>query len=295
MTRTRLFVEGALPILLMAVLLSAGALRASQSAPSAEARVDQVFARWTATTPGCAVGVAQNAKPVLRKAYERPITITQMLKWNENFVKPVVGDAEFAKIQETPGAFNDGRMGSYAMGLMVGDRLGVPNISHSGSTAGYRAHLNRFPEQHLSVAVLCNVSSGAATQYANAVSDIYLGTPARTTTAAAAGGGGRGAGPGGGRSGQQPPAYTPAARQLASYAGTYTSDEAETEFVVAVEGQDLVLRRRPATRTVLRPTAADTFEAGGLGTIRFHRTEPEVTQLGVSQARVFDLRFQKVR
>ncbi len=49
-------------------------------------------------------------------------------------------------------------------------------MSHSGSTAGYRAHLTRFPKQHLSVAVLCNVATGTATQYAQAAADMFLGS-----------------------------------------------------------------------------------------------------------------------
>src|SRR5688572_129183 len=31
--------------------------------------VDQVFAKWTTATPGCAVGVSAGARPVLLKAY----------------------------------------------------------------------------------------------------------------------------------------------------------------------------------------------------------------------------------
>ena len=34
-----------------------------------EADVDRVFAKWTSSTPGCAVGVAVGGKPVLTKAY----------------------------------------------------------------------------------------------------------------------------------------------------------------------------------------------------------------------------------
>ncbi len=217
-------------------------------------------------------------------------TVGDLLRWNENFVRPLVGDAEFVRVQQAAGSFNDGRPGAYALGVMLGQHNGVPQVSHSGATAGYRAHLVRFPDHHLSVAVLCNVSSGAATPYANAVADIYLGPAVPTTTTAPAGGGRAG-----GRGGAPAATYTPTPAQLASYAGTYTSDEAETVFTIVVEGKDLVLRRRPASRMVLRPTAEDTFQAGGLGTIRFHRTGSEVTQLGVSQDRVFDLRFERVR
>ena len=212
-------------------------------------------------------------------------TVGDLLKWNENFVQPRVGDGEFVRLQQEKGIFNDGRPGTYALGLVVGEYKGVKEVGHSGSTAGYRAHLVRYPDQHVSVAVLCNASSGAATQYAHAVADIYLGE----TVAKRVGG--------------TPPVRTPPAQtfrptpaQLAGFAGTYTSDEAETVFTLVVEGDALVLKRRPDTRITLRPTVEDTFSAGGLGTIRFHRgTGGEVTELGVSQDRVFDLRFARQR
>ena len=211
-------------------------------------------------------------------------TVDDLLRWNEHFVKPVIGDEEFVRLQQLPGAFNDGKPGTYALGLMIGEYKGVRQVSHSGSTAGYRAHLVRFPDQHLSVAVLCNVSSGAATQYANAVAELYLGSAVTATT------------PGANTRRDPPgPPATPTPAQLAAYTGTYTSDEAETTFTVAVEGAELVLRRRPATRIVLRPTVEDTFTAGGLGTIRFHRRDGKVVELGVSQDRVFDLRFARVQ
>ena len=101
-------------------------------------------------------------------------TVGDLLKWNANFASPTVGDAAFVREQETAGRFNDGRVHGYALGLMVGTRNGLREIAHSGSTAGYRAHLTRFPDQRVSVATLCNVSTGNATQYAEAVADLYL-------------------------------------------------------------------------------------------------------------------------
>ena len=211
-------------------------------------------------------------------------TVGDLLRWNEHFVRPSLGDTEFTRIQQEAGKFNDGRPGSYALGLTVGEYKGVREVGHSGSTAGYRAHLVRYPDQHVSVAVLCNASSGAATQYAHAVADLYLGPAIKPTTV--------------GEQGSRVPTRTtasPTAEQLASLVGTYTSDEAETTFTVAVEGADLVLRRRPDTRIVLRPTVEDSFAAGSLGVIKFHRSGGAVTELGVTQDRVFDLRFQRAK
>ena len=101
-------------------------------------------------------------------------TVGDLLKWNENFSTHVIGDAAYVREQETAGKFNDGRVHGYALGLMVGTRNSLREIAHSGSTAGYRAHLTRFPEQKVNVAVLCNVTSGNATQLATAVADLYL-------------------------------------------------------------------------------------------------------------------------
>lgn len=112
-------------------------------------------------------------------------TVGDLLKWNDNFTSPKIGDAAFVAEQQTPGKFNDGRVHQYALGLTVGSYKGVRQVEHSGSTAGYRAHLARYPDQRVSVAVLCNVTSGAATQYARNVADIYLGSALKPTTATA--------------------------------------------------------------------------------------------------------------
>lgn len=101
-------------------------------------------------------------------------TVGDLLRWNENFVEPKVGGIDFIREQQTPGRFNDGKEHDYGMGLFIGKYKGLRQVSHSGSTAGYRAFLTRFPDQHLSVGVLCNVSTGAAEQYAHAVADLYL-------------------------------------------------------------------------------------------------------------------------
>lgn len=102
-------------------------------------------------------------------------TVGDLLRWNENAVTQKVGDAEFLRLELQPGHLGDGTAHDYAMGLYIGKFSGLPEVSHSGSTAGYRAFLTRFPDQHVSVAVLCNASNGAAERYAHAVAELYLG------------------------------------------------------------------------------------------------------------------------
>ena len=68
---------------------------------------------------------------------------------------------------------------AYAAGLMVLHWRGLNEVSHSGSTAGYRAWLRCYPEQGLSVTVLCNVSSANATELGHQVAEVYLASVIR--------------------------------------------------------------------------------------------------------------------
>ena len=218
-------------------------------------------------------------------------TVGDLLKWNENFVAPKVGNAAFVAEQQTVSKFPSGASMTYAAGLMLGGYKGLPEVSHSGATAGYRAFLTRFPQQHVSVAVLCNAGSADATGAAHAVSDLYLGDRANASA-------------------PRPPApaenrgplagvtrdetYKPSAADLATFAGTYVSDEIETTLVVEMRNGELVVRRRPDTVIPLRPHSRDRFDAGGgIGLITFHRGTAGVTELGVTQDRVWDLRFKR--
>jgi CubicO group peptidase (beta-lactamase class C family) len=100
-------------------------------------------------------------------------TVGDLLKWNENFVRPRVGGVGFVRDLQQKGRLSGGRNISYAFGLVVGSYNGVPEVSHTGSTAGYRAFLARYPDQHLSVAVLCNAAN-ASPGLGHRVADIFL-------------------------------------------------------------------------------------------------------------------------
>jgi CubicO group peptidase (beta-lactamase class C family) len=103
-------------------------------------------------------------------------SVEDLLKWDENFYSPRVGGKEFlGEIQER-GKLNDGKVLDYAKGLFRGDYRGLQTVSHGGAWGGYRAELMRFPDQHFSVACLCNVGNAGPTRRARQVADIYLGS-----------------------------------------------------------------------------------------------------------------------
>lgn len=85
------------------------------------------------------------------------------------------------------------------------------------------------------------------------------------------------------------------ASELASYAGTYWSEDAETELFVSVSGNTLTFTRRPGVTLPLRPLYADAFNSP-LGGVLFTRdASGQVVSFGLVQARVYDMRFERIR
>lgn len=71
---------------------------------------------------------------------------------------------------------NEGTEITYALGVGVSTWRGVPAVSHTGSTGGYRAALARYPEQNVSVALLCNLGSINPGVTAQRVAALVLGS-----------------------------------------------------------------------------------------------------------------------
>ena len=288
-------------------------------------------------------------------------TVGDLLIWNENFFTPSVGGRAFVDTMQTRMTLRSGRRITYALGLEVSSYDGVAEVSHSGSTAGYRTFLARYPEQHVSLAVLCNVGSANPVALGHQVADIVIVKPAaaaqtgapsvllsdaqlqrwagtyvdrrtdRTLRLAVAEGklvnqdapsleiratspnGFRlpgdaeltlnGAAPsrvatlvrtGGDTSVFAEAHSSPASKsRLSEYAGTYTSDELDVQLVVALAGDSLVLRRRPADEMAMRPIYDDDFRTP-IGSLRFSRdAQGRVTGFGVFSGRIRDVRFSK--
>lgn len=92
-------------------------------------------------------------------------TVGDLLTWNAALTARKLGNFVTDRLEEQA-VLTGGRKIAYARGLVQGTFNGVPEIIHSGSTAGYRAWIGRFPSQKVSVAVLCNLASANATQLA---------------------------------------------------------------------------------------------------------------------------------
>ena len=112
-------------------------------------------------------------------------TVEDLLKFTQNLETGALGGPRFLEEMHRQGVLNSGEVISYASGIQVGTYKGVRQVQHSGSTAGYRGHLARFPDQKIAVAVMCNASTGNAGGFLYQVADLYLG-PALKDVAPAA-------------------------------------------------------------------------------------------------------------
>src|SRR5258708_5516561 len=83
-------------------------------------------------------------------------TVGDLLLWNENFTQAKVGGPELVKAQQTTAVLKNGRRIEYAAGLELTKQDGILEVAHSGSTGGYRTWLARYPDQGVSIAVMCN-------------------------------------------------------------------------------------------------------------------------------------------
>jgi CubicO group peptidase (beta-lactamase class C family) len=104
-------------------------------------------------------------------------TVGDLLLWNENFTHAKVGGPEFVKAQQKPATLNGGAAITYAAGLVPATYNGLREVSHSGSTGGYRTWLARYPDQAVSVAVLCNSASANPAALGRETARLWTGAP----------------------------------------------------------------------------------------------------------------------
>lgn len=190
-------------------------------------------------------------------------TVGDLLKWNENFVRPRVGGVGFVRDLQQKGRLNNGREISYALGLVVSSYQGIPEVSHTGATAGYRAFLGRYPDHHLSVAVLCNAGN-ANPSMGQRVADIFLAGQTRLAA----------------RQAGEPGVALPP-EQITEKAGVYRNLTTNEPMRLVVREGKLYIDQGPE----LTPLSRAVFRApnGNVGTFEFGaKGLPAILRLAVS-------------
>jgi CubicO group peptidase (beta-lactamase class C family) len=175
-------------------------------------------------------------------------TVGDLLKWNDALDAGTLGGFVTTELQRES-TLRDGRKVPYARGLYVANYHGVREIWHDGETAGYEAFLARYPDQRLSIAILCNAGEEAVvSSLGGKIADLYLPPPGNP-----------------GPVNPAPTGLTLNAQQLAPFAGRYFDLQSAIEMHLEVK--DGVLQR-VADGLVFTPTTPGEFKSTTT-TIRF--------------------------
>ncbi len=100
-------------------------------------------------------------------------TVGDLVKWQAALDGDFFGKGFVAEMQQ-PFVLKDGTKSAYGLALVAGDHDGVFEVSHSGSTGGYRAWMARYPAQKLAVSLLCNTGEADTPVLGREVADLYL-------------------------------------------------------------------------------------------------------------------------
>ena len=113
-------------------------------------------------------------------------TVEDLARWDENFYSAKVGGQQLVNSLQEPGRLNDGTHLSYAEGLFVSPPGGLRVVeTGDAGDAGYSANLSRFPDNHFSVATLCNSRPIDSNDLSHRVAEVYLGIKLSAALAAA--------------------------------------------------------------------------------------------------------------
>ncbi len=113
-------------------------------------------------------------------------SVDDLLYWVRNFYENRLGHGSLLEELHRRGILTSGDTIDYASGLSIGKYRGFATVSHGGSAQGYRTELLRFPDQRLSVIVLCNLGEISPTGLAREVADIFLARDHKLVEAAGA-------------------------------------------------------------------------------------------------------------
>jgi CubicO group peptidase (beta-lactamase class C family) len=219
-------------------------------------------------------------------------TVEDLARWDANLESGQVGGAAGLRLMETPGTLADGRSTGYALGLNVGSFRGTRVISHDGAYGGYRSTYLRFPDVHVSVISLCNVST-ASSVLAEQIANLYLPQPGSRADWSSVG-----------ATSSLP---SSAMRQKASslreiqepdeqiwMEGKYFSSELDMEVALRAQNAALVMRRPNGADLTFTRMARDVFTTPDQITLQVERDPAGVVSSFVlSVGRVRNLRFVK--
>jgi len=105
-------------------------------------------------------------------------TVSDLVNWDAALDSEALLRRSSREQMWTPFKLNSGKPSLYGFGWRVDEYNARKNIGHGGSTSGFSASLQRFPEQKVTLIVLCNSGEhNVATILARGLADLYFARP----------------------------------------------------------------------------------------------------------------------
>ncbi|MGI9262630.1 MAG: serine hydrolase domain-containing protein [Woeseiaceae bacterium] len=95
-------------------------------------------------------------------------SVTDLIKWDQALYAGGLLSAELRDASLTPGRED------YGFGFRIDEYKSYKRIHHSGSTSGFRNHMQQFPDERLTIIILTNRAEPDVTPLAEQIADLYL-------------------------------------------------------------------------------------------------------------------------
>ncbi len=187
-------------------------------------------------------------------------TAGDLARWARNFHTQQVGSAETHRTVRQRGILNSGDTLSYAFGQSFGFHRGKTYVGHSGSHRGFRAHLVRFPQETLAVAVLSNLEEFNPSEAALAVAELFI----------------------------EPQDFT-------EFTGTYYSEALQSGVTIKAINGELYMKHSRHDRVQLTWTEPDHFsvDVWFFSELTFQRKDGRITRFLANSSRMRNVSFER--
>jgi D-alanyl-D-alanine carboxypeptidase len=101
-------------------------------------------------------------------------TVMDLAKWNVALDANSILNAKSKEAMWTPNKLNSGKATTYGFGWFIDSLEGHKNIGHSGSTSGFSATIQRFPDDKVAIIILTNTDEQIATALAKKIATFYF-------------------------------------------------------------------------------------------------------------------------
>ena len=212
-------------------------------------------------------------------------TVEDLAKWDANYYSHLVGGDSLQRLIHTRGVLANGDTLVYAFGNEVSTYRGLRTDEHGGSMMGYKAHLLRFPDQHLSVIETCNLGSINPEPIARQVAEVYLGNRMTAATVPPV------------RRGTPPaPTIMLGVADMSRLTGSYSSEELGATYRVLVKDGRVLLRRPISPDVALLAKSRNSFSVADGSGLQLHFDSSTITapeSFTIQAGRVTNIRFER--